>query len=470
MKTVGMEEGSSGAGGGYQQGPPPPQGGPPPQQQFHQAPPHSSSSSGKVTVGYYPNWAIYDRKYKPHDIPAASLTHLLYCFADIKTDTGEVVLSDAWSDEQIHYDGDSWDEGGNNLYGNFKAIHKLKQQHRQLKVLISIGGWSYSSRFAPVAGDGNKLNTFVDSAVKLVRDYGLDGLDIDWEYPSNDAEAAQYVTLLRMLRQGLDQLASELGSGCPPFQLTIAAPAGLEQAQRLRIREMDPLLTFWNIMSYDLSGSWDSTANHHAALYGSNPSAPNVHATFQFYLSAGIPPSKLVMGMPLYGRAFEHTKGPGHSFKGVGKGSYEDGTWDYKDLPLQGSREIYEDQIVAASCFDETKGKFVTYDNQQSACAKVQYIHANGLGGAMWWELSGDHRDPSRAIVPRVAHEVSMGEQGMKGFKYALRTKTSLCPSHARTRSSAASTIHRIICTSPAASGTTCARVAFERLAAAIIH
>lgn len=270
-------------------------------------------------------------------------------------------------------------------------------------MLLSIGGWTYSSRFAPVAGDSSKLSTFVDSSVKLVRDYGLDGLDIDWEYPANDVEAQQYVTLLRLLRQGLDQLSQELGTN--PFQLTIAAPAGIEQAQRLRVREMDPYLTFWNIMSYDLSGSWDATANHQAALYGPGP---NIHTTFQFYLSAGIPPHKLIMGMPLYGRAFEHTKGPGHAFKGTGKGSWEDGTWDYKDLPLEGSREIYEDNIVAASCFDEKKGKFVTYDNCQSASAKVNYIHSSGLGGAMWWELSGDHRDPSRAIVPRVAHEVSV--------------------------------------------------------------
>lgn len=335
-------------------------------------------------------------------IPATSLTHLLYCFADIKTDSGQVFLTDPWSDEQIHYEGDSWDEPGTNLYGNLKAIYKLKQRHRQLKVLLSIGGWTYSPHFAPVASDPSKLHTFIDSSVKLVRDYGLDGLDIDWEYPSNDVEAQQYVTMLRLLRQGLDQLSQELN--VDRFQLTIAAPAGLEQAQRLRVREMDPYLTFWNIMSYDLSGSWDSTANHQAALYGPGP---NIHATFQFYLSTGIPPYKLVMGMPLYGRAFEHTKGPGHPFKGTGKGSWEDGTWDYKHLPLEGSREIYEENIVAASCFDEKKAKFVTYENCQSASAKVKYIHSNALGGAMWWELSGDHKDPSRAIVPRVAHEVS---------------------------------------------------------------
>lgn len=311
--------------------------------------------------------AVADHVSIESQIPASSLTHLLYCFADIKPETGQVFLSDAWSDEQIHYEGDLEGEGGTNLYGNLKAIYKLKQQNRQLKVLLSIGGWSYSSRFAPVAGDPAKLGTFVDTAVKLVRDYGLDGLDVDWEYPANDMEAQQYVALLRMLRQGLDQLSREINTH--PFQLTIAAPAGLEQARRLRIREMDSFLTFWNIMSYDLSGSWDPVANHQAALFGNSP---NIHETFQFYLSSGIPSSKLIMGMPLYGRAFENTKGPGHPFKGTGKGSWEDGTWDYKDLPLPGSREIYEDQIVAASCFDGKVGKFVTYENVQSASAKVQ--------------------------------------------------------------------------------------------------
>lgn len=345
------------------------------------------------------------RSHSDAQIPAQSLTHLLYCFADVRTESGEVFLSDAWSDEQIHYDGDSWDEPGTNLYGNFKAIYLLKKRHRQLKLLLSVGGWSYSSHFAPVACDAGKRAAFVDSAVRLVKDYGLDGLDIDWEYPANDGEAAAYVDLLRELRGGLDQLAGEIGTH--PFQLTIAAPAGAEQANRLRIREMDPYLTFWNLMTYDMAGSWDSVAGHQAPLYGPSASSPSVHAAVDLYRRAGVAPHKLVMGMPLYGRAFENTDGPGQPFQGVGQGSWEEGTWDFKALPLPGAHEVFDPQAVASSCYNPQERKFVTYDNLDCASKKTEYIRNNGLGGAMWWELSGDFPPESgKSMVQKVAYEL----------------------------------------------------------------
>lgn len=344
-------------------------------------------------------------------IPARSLTHILYCFADIKTDSGEVFLTDAWADEQIHYDGDSWEEPGTNLYGNLKALYKLKQQNRHLNVLLSIGGWTYSSRFAPVASNSQKRASFVQSAVKLVADYGLDGLDVDWEYPQNPQESGDYVSLLRELRQALDALANETGSRDHPYQLTIAAPCGMEQAQKLQVAEMDQYLTFWNLMAYDMAGSWDSVAGHQAPLFKPAPNVACVDEAVHLYRSRGVAAHKLILGMPLYGRAFENTNGPGHPFQGVGPGSWENGTWDYKSLPLAGAQEHYDGQIVAASCYDPQRRVFVSYDSLQSARAKAYYIRERGLGGAMWWELSGDHPD-GRSLVAAVAQEIGAGAAG----------------------------------------------------------
>lgn len=151
---------------------------------------------------------------------------------------------------QIHYGNDSWDEpGGPHLYGNLKALYRLKQAHRHLKVLLSIGGWTHSEngRFARPISTPEGRARFVETAVRLVEDDGLDGLDIDFEYSQNDKESRDYVELLRLLRQGLDGLQQKLGVHGPHgFELTVAAVSAgprrhrhLSTPRRLSIRRGD---------------------------------------------------------------------------------------------------------------------------------------------------------------------------------------------------------------------------------------
>ena len=102
-------------------------------------------------------------------------SHILYAFANLKPDSGEVNLSDIWADQDIHYPGDSWNDQGKNLYGNFKAIYNLKKQNRHLKVMLSIGGWTYSPSFPPIATHPGRRAKFVQSTIELLEDYGLDG-------------------------------------------------------------------------------------------------------------------------------------------------------------------------------------------------------------------------------------------------------------------------------------------------------
>lgn len=130
-------------------------------------------------------------------------------------------LSDLWADQDIHYPDDSWNDSGKNLYGNFKAIYKLKQQNRHLKVLLSIGGWTYSPTFHPVVVNPALRSKFVASAVRLLEDYGLDGLDVDYEYPQNDEQARGYVELLKELRHALDSHAQKKGADYK-FLLTVS--------------------------------------------------------------------------------------------------------------------------------------------------------------------------------------------------------------------------------------------------------
>ncbi len=176
--------------------------------------------------------------------------------------------------------------------------------------------------------------------------------------------------------------------------LTVACPAGPQNYETLHLKAMDTHLDFWNLMAYDYAGSWDSVARHQANLFPSVSTPASTpfstsHA-LEYYTSHGIEPSKIILGMPLYGRAFTSTDGPGKPFSGTGEGSWEAGVWDFKALPKEGAKEFLDDQIGASWTYDREARVMVSYDSLEMAKKKVDFIKSEGLGGAMWWESSAD--------------------------------------------------------------------------------
>ncbi|KXT03087.1 hypothetical protein AC578_7720 [Pseudocercospora eumusae] len=394
---------------------------------------------GFKTIGYYASWAIYGRNWPPQNIQTEALTHVLYAFAGINNKTGEAYLADEYADIQKQFDGDKPDNKTTNLFGNLKQLYLHKKKNRNLKTLLSIGGWNLRTYFAPALSTPEGRKTFARTSVQLLKDLGFDGLDIDWEYPNSTSQASDLVDTCRLFREELDAYSKNL-TGNPHFLLTMAVPAGPENFRFFDLPKLEPYVDFLNLMAYDYQGSaFSNFSGHNSNLYKSksNPKSTDfcTQDAMDYYTGtggpyhasnaagnwtwngSGFPPEKIILGMPLYGRSFANTTRPGTHFSKAPDGSWEPGAWDYKALPFNGSKVSYDYDILASWSIGGAGNHshyMVSYDEPAVARKKAEYVHARGLGGAMWWELSGDLPLGEERSLIRNVGEVLQGCGGLE--------------------------------------------------------
>lgn len=314
----------------------------------------SECSDSPIVVAYVTAWS--------ECMPDVSLmTHINYAFGHVAPTFDKVRIANP---------------------DRLRSIVALRRDNPALKIMLSIGGWG-SGNFSEMAADATLRARFAADCARVAKEYDLDGIDIDWEYPTAGKGAgisesvddtANYTLLMRDLRKALG----------PDRLLTLA---GVWNANYISFRDILPYVDFVNIMSYDMTSA--SKGYPHNPLYPSAVAGSRtVSAALQAHIDAGIPANKIVLGLPFYGR---------------GVAPYPD-YMDYKDTQiLPGTKEVWDDEAKSVYMVSETDGNVLMgFENSRSLAEKLHFIRAHRLRGAMYWEYCGGGDGPSRQVADSI--------------------------------------------------------------------
>lgn len=280
-----------------------------------------------------------------------------------------------------------------------KELGELRRDNPQLKIVLSVGGWG-AGHFSEAAATAEARGLFVDSAVALVKAHGLDGFDVDWEYPTlpgpgishSPADRDNFSLLLEQLRASLDALGRETDRS---YLLTIAAADG-EAARGLDIPRIARVLDAINLMTYDFHGSLTPTTGHHAGLYRSASAVRggrNAQQAVDEFLQAGLPAHKLFLGVGFYGRHWDEVDAANDGLyqpyrKGGGYLSWREISQDY--IKRDGYERHWDAQAQAPWLWNAKRRHMISYDDPQSLRAKAAFVREKKLGGIMYWEHGTD--------------------------------------------------------------------------------
>lgn len=276
-----------------------------------------------------------------------------------------------------------------------RQASQIKEDHKRLKVLISIGGWGNSDGFADITQNEEALENFLNAVRDWLRKFDLDGIDLDWEYPDSTQKEA-FWNLILELRDCLDR--EEVNTG-KRYLLSVAAPAfsAFPQERLEGYQEDFSKVDYWNLMTYDYHIGQEGA---NAPLYA--PRSECVARTVETYEKTGITKKALNLGIPLYGRGWD-------AEKGWIQASYDEILREYKDF-------TYTYNPIMHTPYLTQRENWISYEDVRSVQAKSRYAREEGLGGLMFWELSDDLKQTLRKTARSVWEETESVEQPKREF------------------------------------------------------
>lgn len=420
----------------------------------------------KEIVAYYPQWKAENQQYYVKNIEvsgsADKITVLNYAFAypwiDSSGNAG-VKFINAYIDYCQQYssamsiDGIA-DDSLQPLKGQINQLRKLKERHPDLKVLISIGGWSNSEYFSDAALTDESRESFVNSCIDIFIKGNLpvesihggsgsaknifDGIDINWEFPvsggdkitrHNENDKDNLSRLLALFRKKLDEVNTDL-------LLTAAIPGDASLLDNFNIEQDQNYVNWYNVMTYDYSGSWDRMSNHHMNLFSSsgnkNSNSQNsFDRTIKLLLNKyHVAKDKIIPGAAFYGKISKVKSLVNNGLNqecavdSINAGSDKSIQYkNIKDLTACGFNYHWDVESMAPYMFSEYDSSFISFDDPQSIVLKAKYVDSYGLRGLMFWDISGDDSSGSlvESIYSRAMPVVKFGEQSVPGKKQSIK-------------------------------------------------
>ena len=264
----------------------------------------------------------------------------------------------------------------------FRQIIDMCRARNGKQVLLSVGGWGRGG-FSEMAADAKKRRAFAWNCRKLIWDMGFDGIDIDWEYPTqSDAGIAASEDDINNFTLLLKELRTAIG---PKRVISVAV---ISTGMYFDFRESDQYVDYYNVMCYDMG----QPPFHNAPLYKSNL-VQNISVSDATYklIAAGAPRNKIVIGIPFYGRGNEDFPEDTRS----------------SDARLKGGYFYNWDEDAKAPYLTDKAGKLCySYDDTVSIRYKCEFIRQMNLKGAMCWPTSGD--DENGTLLKSVREHLSV--------------------------------------------------------------